>query len=74
MSLKEGLSVVAGILSMIAGMFVLIGLIMLVYMGIGMYSLLLLYLWLIFGTEKFDLFIALIIGSMLLGLVRGGLL
>lgn len=74
MSLKEGLSVVAGILSMIAGMFVLIGLIMLVYMGIGMYSLLLLYLWLIFGTEKFDLFIALTIGSMLLGLVRGGLL
>mgnify|MGYP000979141390 FL=1 len=74
MTLKEGLSVVVGILSMITGMFVLIGLIMLVYMGIEMYSLLLLYLWLIFGTKKFDLFIALIIGSMLLGLVRGGLL
>lgn len=74
MTLKEGLSVVVGILSMITGMFVLIGLIMLVYMGIEMYSLLLLYLWLIFGTKKFDLFIALTIGSMLLGLVRGGLL
>lgn len=74
MNLKEGLLVVTGILSMIAGMFVLIGLIMLVYMGIGTYALLLLYLWLIFGTKKFDLFIALIIGSMLLGLMRGGLL
>lgn len=74
MTLKEGLSVVVGILSMITGMFVLIGLIMLVYMGIEMYALLLLYLWLIFGTKKFDLFIALTIGSMLLGLVRGGLL
>lgn len=74
MTLKEGLSVVVGILSMITGMFVLVGLIMLVYMGIKMYSLLLLYLWLIFGTEKFDLFIVLTIGSMLLGLVRGGLL